>query len=119
IAPQNCITALNPTAASALVVSGGAQFNADCGIAVDSNSSGALTVNGSGTLLHADSIQIVGQSPGYTNAGTLTPTPVTGVKPVADPYANLPAPAASSSACTAQTTNVHLSGGQVTLDPGT
>jgi hypothetical protein len=31
----------------------------------------------------------------------------------------LPAPPASSSNCTAQTTNVHYSGGQVTLNPGT
>jgi Flp pilus assembly protein TadG len=113
-APQNCITALNATASPALVVSGGSVVNADCGVAVDSNASNALSLNG-GSVLHADAIQVVG---GYSGSG-MTPTPITNASPVADPYVNLPAPPASSSNCTAQTTNVHYSGGQVTLDPGT
>lgn len=88
--------------------------NAACGVAIDSSASNALNLNG-GSVLHADAIQVVG---GYSGSG-MTPTPITNAQPVPDPYVNLPAPPASSADCTAQTTNVHYSGGTVTLNPGT
>jgi Flp pilus assembly protein TadG len=114
-APPNCITALSGTASPAMSVSGGSQVNADCGVAVDSSDPNALNLNGAGTVLNADSIQVVG---GASGTG-MTPTPITGAQPVPDPYADLPAPPASASNCTAQTTNAHYSGGTVTLAPGT
>jgi len=115
-----CIYTLNATSTQSLFVSGSNSsiIDADCGIAVDSNSSTALVVNGAGTI-RTGFIKVVG---GYSNSGsTLSPTPTTGVASIADPLASLASPSAPSS-CTQTTYNKSQppsGGGAWQLTPGT
>jgi hypothetical protein len=69
----------------------------DCGIVIDSSSSNALNLTGSGTI-SALSIGIAG-SFNKTGSGTISPHPVTGVAPVANPLAYLTAPSFSVASC--------------------
>jgi Putative Flp pilus-assembly TadE/G-like len=86
----NCIYVMNPSAAGAMTVSGSAVVSSGCGLLVDSSSSTALTVGGSGTVT-APTIGVVG---GYSGpAGSFTPTPKTGVIAGSDPLAYVQAPA--------------------------
>jgi hypothetical protein len=50
-----------------------------------------------------------------TGSGTIDPTPITGMDPAANPYANLPTPTPSTP-CAA---DPHITGGTVTLNAGT
>jgi hypothetical protein len=70
----------------------------NCSILVDSSSSNALNLTGSGSI-SAKSIGIVG---GYTKtgSGTISPTPVTGMTAVSDPL-SLTAPAFNAGSCNA------------------
>jgi Flp pilus assembly protein TadG len=110
--PQNCVIALDPSAHGAVTVQGGADVNVSCGVASNSSASDALAVNGKVSVLNASSIQVVGD---YTGVGTINPTPVTGGAAAADPYANLQRPTPSTP-CTADPS---ISGGTVSLNPGT
>jgi Flp pilus assembly protein TadG len=110
--PTNCVIALDNSAHSAVAVNGGADVNANCGVASNSSASDALAVNGKVSILDASSIEVVGN---YTGSGTIDPTPVTGIVPAANPYANLPTPTPSTP-CTA---NPKITGGTVTLNAGT
>jgi Flp pilus assembly protein TadG len=107
---------LDPHASSALgtlSLSGGATITANTGIIVDSDSSSALSVSGGATLT-ASGIGVAG---GYTDGGggSINPTPVTGVAPVQDPLAALPAPSYGS----CDYTNYSVgNGNQVSLSPG-
>ena len=62
----------------------------NCDIFDNSAASNALTLTGSGSIIGKS----IGISGGYSNvgSGTISPKPVTGMSPVADPLANLPAP---------------------------
>jgi Flp pilus assembly protein TadG len=107
--PKNCVIGLDPNPGdNAVTVKGGADVNVNCGVA--SNSS--LAVDGQVTTLNASSIQAVGTN---TGVGTVNPTPVTGAAPTANPYAELPTPTPTTP-CTA---DPQISGGTVTLNPGT
>jgi Flp pilus assembly protein TadG len=89
----NCIYVMDPSAASAMTVSGSAVVSSGCGLLVDSSSSTALMVGGSGTVT-APTIGVVG---GYSGpAGSFTPTPKTGVIAASDPLAYLQAPTVGS-----------------------
>jgi len=110
--PQNCITALDPTAQHALVMSGSAQIDASCGVAVNSTNSDALDISG-GACLVANSINVVG---GANVTACTNPTPTTNATAVSDPLANLVAPTFNSSHC--DYTNYSVSGGSQTLSPG-
>ena len=88
---QVCMAVLDPTASQAFTAGNGATATlSSCGLAVNSDSSTALTVTG-GAHVTASSIQVVG---GYSinNGGSTTPTPTTGAPPTADPFANVPSP---------------------------
>jgi Flp pilus assembly protein TadG len=85
----NCLYVLDPSAASAFQASNGVAVTATgCAISVNSTSSSALSVTG-GASVSATSINVVGNV-AVNNGGTTTPVPVTGVTPIADPFASLP-----------------------------
>jgi len=112
----NCIYVLDPHASAAfgtVDLTGSASLTANCGMVVDSDSSSAISLSGEATL-SASAIGIVG---GYSAPrGAITPTPVTGISVAADPLASIAAPAVGT---TCAQTNYALSGGTVTLNPGT
>lgn len=94
---KGCVYALS-TASNAVVVNGSVNLSApNCGV-VDN---GGLTVNGSDTIT-AESIGVGGT---YTKNGsvTVTPTPVTGIIPAADPLASLTPPTTATGGCTTLT----------------
>ena len=111
-AGTNCIYALDPTAASAFNVNGGATVAASCGIVDDSNSSSAMNSSGGSSTVTATSIAVTGSVTGCC----YSPTPQTGVPPEPDPFAQRAAPAFSSG-CDYTNFKVN-SGGPETLTPG-
>src|SRR5580700_1404562 len=111
---DQCIYALDPTAANALYINGAVIINApSCGVVVDSSSSTALKFSGSGTFT-AKYFDVVG---GYSTSGStkFSPTPTTGSAYQSDPLTFLVPP--TSSACTY--TNFKVTTGSSTLNPGT
>lgn len=96
-----CVYTLSPTGASNpnlsgadFYIAGSANISAPtCGIIDNSNSSKALSINGS-VVLTAKSIGVVG---GYSPSGSIVvnPTPITGIAPTSDPLASLPQPSVS------------------------
>ncbi len=108
----NCIYALDPTAASAFNVNGGATVTASCGIVDDSNSSSAMNSSGGSSTVTATSIAVAGNVTGCC----YFPTPQTGVPPEPDPFAQRAAPAFSSG-CDYTNFKVN-SGSPETLTPG-
>ena len=78
-----CIYALDPSAASAIGVTGNFNITASCGIVDDSASSTALNANGIGTIT-ATSMGVTGN---YSATGivTLSPTPKIHTAPLGDP----------------------------------
>jgi hypothetical protein len=87
----NCVIALDPSASDAFSISGNADMNlTSCGIAVDSTSNSAFRANGN-ISLNATGIDVVGGVDQNGNV-TINPTPTTGVTPVGDPFASVPAP---------------------------
>ena len=107
-----CIYALDPTAASAFNVNGGATVAASCGIVDDSNSSSAMNSSGGSSTVTATSIAVTGNVTGCC----YFPTPQTGVPPEPDPFAQRAAPAFSSG-CDYTNFKVN-SGNPETLTPG-
>lgn len=87
----NCVYALSSNASDAIQVNGSGSFSAGCGMVDDSTAGEALLMNGASGSINASAIQLVG---GYTNhgGGGLSPTPTTGVPPIADPLAYVNAP---------------------------
>ena len=94
-----CIFTLDPSGIDIGMTGSGDLNMPSCGIVINSASSNALNLTGSATI-SAQSIGIVG---GYheTGSGTITPTPVTGVAPVANPLAYLTAPTFTPASCLA------------------
>jgi RHS repeat-associated protein len=111
---DQCIYALDKTAANALYINGAAIINATgCGVVVDSSSSTALKFSGSGSFT-AKYFDVVG---GYSTSGAVTfsPTPQTDSAYQPDPLTFLVPP--SSTAC--NYTNFKATTGSSTLNPGT
>jgi hypothetical protein len=111
--PATCVFVLDPTGQNAIDASNDVQVSSECGMAVNSNNSDAVSVVGSARL-NVPSLSIVGSSPGYetNNNGSISVTPATGVASSADPFASLP----SYSGCNY---NNYSSGyGTFTLSPG-
>src|SRR5260370_4924380 len=84
-----CLSPLYPSAQRPYSQNGSTTFNANCGIYVDSNDSSAAMVGKGGAVINASSINVVG---GVSWAGTINPTPFTGVSPFPDPLNSLPTP---------------------------
>jgi len=109
-----CIYALNKSASGAFSATNGASVDASgCGIAVNSNSSSALTVTGS--TVTASVIDVVGKTD-ISNGGSATPAPNTGAAAATDPFASLPVPPLGN--CTAHPTTTNPATNAV-LTPGT
>jgi len=94
---SGCIYALDPSGVDIGMTGSGSLNLPDCGIVINSASSNALNVTGSGSIT-AESVGIVGNYK-VTGSGTISPHPVTGIAPAADPLAYISAPAWTSSSC--------------------
>ncbi len=117
VSSPNCVFALDPTASKSLQATNDAQVNVTCGVIVNSTSSSALYATGSATIT-ATALNVVG---GYStdNNGKISPTPKTGVMPLADPLAYEPAPTVGSCTYTNYPNPGQMGGQTVTLSPGT
>jgi len=83
-----CVLALNPTAGSAVAVSGSNNLNlSNCNLYSDSNAAPSLNVSGSATV-SANQVGVVGTISGTSNV-TAQNGIKTGMRPVADPYQNV------------------------------
>ena len=112
---SGCIYTLDTSGIDVGMTGSGALSMPDCGIVVDSASSNALKLTGSGSI-SAESIGIVGNYT-ETGSGSISPTPVTGLAPVANPLAFLQAPTFAPSSCLA---DPHITGsGTATIGPAT
>jgi hypothetical protein len=94
-----CVWALANSGTDISITGSGIISIPGCDIFDNSDSSNALTMTGSGSLA-AKSIGIVGKYQ-KTGSGSITPTPVTGIAPVADPLSGLQFPTYSTSGCSA------------------
>jgi hypothetical protein len=110
----DCIYVLDPSAPNAFLANNGATVAVSgCAVSVNSSNSTAASVTG-GASVSATAIDVVG-GVAVNNGGTTTPTPVTGVTPVADPFVSLPA--LTPGTCLYATQYSPPSG--TTLSPGT
>ena len=110
-----CIYVLDPAAPSAFAAINGVTVAVNgCAISVDSTSSSAASVVG-GASVSASAVDVVG-GVSLSNGGTITPVAVTGVAPVGDPFASLPA--LTTPYCTTHHSMTNATSGQ-TLTPGT
>jgi Flp pilus assembly protein TadG len=109
-----CAYILSPSASGALLLNGNATLAATCGVMVDSNSTQAAIFNGH-TNVSTNAIDVAGQVLNNGN-NSISPSPSTGMTPLADPLANLTMPTAGS--CT-QSNYIANGGSNVTLSPGT
>jgi hypothetical protein len=107
---------LQPTGAGTLQLSGGTSLNlgANGSIYVNSTTAGALAISG-GASATAKSIVIAGTS-AVSGGAKLTPAPLTGQTPTADPFASLPDPVVAGMAT--YTTSSIASNTVATLQPG-
>ncbi len=113
----SCVYGLDRSASPAVNVGGSASLNSACGLYVNSDSSGALTVSGGGTIT-ATLVGVVGGT--NINGGGSTP-PATGIAHFGDPLAYIAAPSsASSSALAAACPNgsFHTQSLSGTVSPG-
>jgi hypothetical protein len=127
---SGCIYVLDPTSSKTFLVDGNVSVSTTCGIVVDSSSNHALHKNGvSGVVDASGSGNGIGVVGGYSGTG-FTPTPVTGISPVTDPFAGLAAPSTSGTCMTYTNQNpippgkwcggISLSGsGTITFSGGT
>lgn len=95
-APGDCIYALSGTGVG-LSQNGNTAVSTQCGVYIDSTSSGALTIDGGNanlTVTGAD-VDIVG-SYYAQNGGSVSPTPKTGVGAASDPLQFMPTPTAGT-----------------------
>ena len=100
-AANDCLVALEPSAANAISVTASAKLTANkCGIAVNSSSNQALQTGNGGTLVSANSVAVTGAeaNPGNISAGTSYQS---GVPPAPDPLAYLQNQQPAVGACNA------------------
>src|SRR5258706_8811175 len=114
-AGTGCVLALDPTASSAVKVSGANQLNLiNCNLYSDSNASPSLNVSGSATV-SANQVGVVGEISGASNI-TATNGIRTGMRPIVDPYANVSPP--SEPSCSNTKITVNSNGKNTSLSPG-
>ena len=86
----NSIVVLNPSAAGAFSVSGGATVNLNGGtLTIDSSAAGAGNITNSSAHVTAKAINVKGT---FSGSAWATPTPTTGAAAIPDPLATLAAP---------------------------
>ncbi|WP_172373566.1 pilus assembly protein TadG-related protein [Mesorhizobium sp. NZP2234] len=109
-ASKSCMTALDPTASQAVLFSGSTSVKVTgCVVMSNSNASDAIKLQGSAAL-QVDCLISAGGVSLNNPVTTVCPAPITQALPAADPFADLPTPAASNPC---QNTN------KSTLKPGT
>jgi Flp pilus assembly protein TadG len=114
-AGTGCVLALDPTASSAVKVSGANQLNlVNCNLYSDSNASPSLDVSGSATV-SANQVGVVGDISGASDI-TAANGIRTGMRPIADPYANVSPPPEPS--CSNAKITVNSNGKNTSLSPG-
>lgn len=113
---QGCVLALDPTYSPAAKVSGNGTMNLiGCNLYDNSSGGPALDVTGT-TTISANMVGVVGSISGTSNI-TATNGVRTGIRPVADPYANFSPPSCSSYVSSKITINSN--GKNKALTPGT
>ncbi len=111
VAKPICLMTLDPIDGNSFNVKDGSTLTVEgCAIHVNSDDSDALEVENSSTI-DAAAVYVVG---GMDNQGTISPDPVTGVPPMADPLAYLTPPPYGG----CDYTDMELKGGTHTLSPG-
>jgi Flp pilus assembly protein TadG len=103
-ASTNCVLATDPNQPDTIHLQG--SFNVavpGCSVVDDSSDPNGLFFTGAGGTLTAGSVGVVGGAGGQT--GDSTPPPVTGIAPVSNPLASLPAPTYNAASCTAPPAN--------------
>jgi hypothetical protein len=127
-----CMYALDASAALAFNLSNGVNISSSCGVLVDSSSSTGLSVVG-GSTLTTTSVGVAGSNYAVNNGGSIVKysggsslTPATGMIPVPDPLASVPAPTVSGCTYTGtQTYNAYTASqsppysGQYSITSGT
>jgi hypothetical protein len=109
-ASNACVLALNPSAAGSALFSGSSQLTlTGCSVMANSMSATAVTLQGAAKLSTDCVISVGGVQLGAGATLSVCPSAITQAPPVADPYADLPVPAAG--AC--------LNGNGAVLQPGT
>jgi hypothetical protein len=117
-----CVYALDPTAQGAYYQNGSTNFNANCGIYVNSNNPTAAMLGNGGATVSATSINVVG---GVNWSGSMTPSPFTGVAPFDDPlkYLQPPSPCDATTGCDSAScphnSKPFVVSSDTTLSPGT
>ncbi|TPI12523.1 hypothetical protein FJW06_17025 [Mesorhizobium sp. B4-1-3] len=113
-ASKACVLALNPSASKAALFSGNTSVKlTGCSVMADSIASDALKVQGSAGL-QADCLISAGGISLNNPVTTVCKSPVTNALPASDPFASLPAPAASNPC-----QNISKGKQAQTLQPGT
>lgn len=114
---QDCIYILGGSGTT-LSLNNNAKLDAPgCGIIVDSSGSPAISVVGSASLTGA-SVDSVGTT-STNNSGSITPTAVTGVAPVSDPFGYITPPSYSAASCTSDPLSHYSNGGSsYSVGPG-
>ena len=111
-----CVLALDPTASSAVRVSGSNQLNLiKCNLYSNSSASPSLSVSGSAQV-SANQVGVVGDVSGASNI-TATNGIRTHIQPVADPYANV-SPPAEPLPCDPKKYTINANGKTNSLSPG-
>ena len=92
-----CVITLNPTASSAIGMTGSSALTTGCGVFDNSNASDAINIVGGGTITTTGTAKtnIVGN---WNGSGTISPAPFTGAPIINDPLADLTPPTVG--ACT-------------------
>jgi Flp pilus assembly protein TadG len=113
-ASSGCIYVMGSTGADINMSGGGISTN--CGLLVNSTSSGAITsAGGSITASGSATVSIHGAGTWVHAGGTITPNPSNGAPAVNDPFASMVAP--GTSGLTDQP-SVNMSSGSQTIQPG-
>lgn len=110
---NTCLWSLEPTAPSAISVSGGSTVDFTCGVFSNSDDAEAINMNGNSSCITGSEIKAVGG----VAIGCVDPQPITGVLPLSDPLEELPPP--TSTGCTYSGNVTITSSNNATLSPGT
>ncbi len=91
---DSCIWSLNGSASGAVRIQGAANVDLSCGVIANSSNGAGISEDGTGCL-NATEVKVVGG----TGGDCINPEPGTGIDPVDDPLAALPAPSYSNPPC--------------------
>jgi Flp pilus assembly protein TadG len=113
---SGCVWTLARSGTDISLTGSGALSAPNCSIYDDSSSSNALTLTGSGSITG----KAIGIAGGYskTGSGTLSPTPVTGIAPAADPLAGLAPPTIPTGSCSSNCTPSFTGSSNNSIGPG-